>query len=93
MLLEHQHPLVVGVGRSGGKVESDTLTFRLGLLHLLLGQTLATPEPCGGRDRGLRLKEKKKKITIRKERGQHEAPSQKHFLTSRRVSAKHKVRP
>lgn len=58
VLLEHQHPLVVGVGRSGRKEERDTLTFRLGLLHLLLGQTLATPEPCGGRERGLRLGQK-----------------------------------
>lgn len=46
MFLEHQHPLVVGVGRSSSKKESNTFTFGLGLLHLLLRQTLATPEPC-----------------------------------------------
>lgn len=45
MFLEHQHPLVVGVGRSSREEESNTFTFGLGLLHLLLGQTLATPEP------------------------------------------------
>lgn len=45
MFLEHQHPLVVGVGRSSRKKESDTFTFGLGFLHLLLGQTLAAPEP------------------------------------------------
>lgn len=67
MLFEHQHPLVVGVGRSGGKEESDTLTFRLGLLHLLLGQTLATPEPCGGRDRGLCLQLQKADQWLRSE--------------------------
>lgn len=58
MLFEHQHPLVVGVGRSSREEESDTLTFRLGLLHLLLGQTLATSEPCRGRHRALCLKQK-----------------------------------
>lgn len=58
MLFEHQHPLVVGVGRSIREEKSDTLTFRLGLLHLLLRQTLATPEPCRGKDRALCLKQK-----------------------------------
>lgn len=57
MLFEHQHSLVVGVGRRSREEESDTLTFRLGLLHLLLRQTLATPEPCGGRRRTLGLVE------------------------------------
>ena len=46
MFLEHQHPFVVGVGRSSREEESNTFTFGLVLLHLLLGQTLATPEPC-----------------------------------------------
>jgi len=44
MFLEHQHPLVVGVGWSSSEKESNTFTFGLGLLHLLLRQTLATPE-------------------------------------------------
>lgn len=46
MFLEHQHPLVVGVGRSSRKKESNTFTFGLGLFHLFLRQTLAAPEPC-----------------------------------------------
>lgn len=35
MFLEHQHPLVVGVGPSSRKKESNTFTFGFGLLHLL----------------------------------------------------------
>lgn len=46
MFLEHQHPLVVGVGRSSRKKKSNMFTFGLGFLYLLLRQTLATPEPC-----------------------------------------------
>lgn len=45
MFLEHQHPLVVGVGWRSSEKKSNTFTFGLGLLHLLLRQTLATPEP------------------------------------------------
>lgn len=50
MFFEHQQPLVVGVGRSSRKKESNTLTFGLGLLDLLLRQTLVTPEPCIGKE-------------------------------------------
>lgn len=46
MFLEHQHPLVVGVGRCSSEKKSNSFTFGLGLLHLLLRQTLAAPEPC-----------------------------------------------
>lgn len=45
MFLEHQHPLVVGVGRSSRKKESNAFTFGLILFQLLLRQTLAAPEP------------------------------------------------
>lgn len=46
MFLEHQHPLIVGVGRSSRKKESNAFTFGLDFFHMLLRQTLAAPEPC-----------------------------------------------
>ena len=48
MFLEHQHTLVVGVGRSSREKECNAFTFGLGLLHLLFGETFAAPEPCRG---------------------------------------------
>lgn len=60
MFLKHQHPPVVGVGRSSRKKESNTFTFGLGLLHLLLRQTLATPEPC--------VEKEKREFSVRNKR-------------------------